>query len=252
MALTNPLSFQLYSARNFPPLEDQLKTIANAGFNTVEPYGAFYVDVPGASRLFKEFGLTAPSGHFGIDSLESDLDANLAIADALGIKTIVVPYLLPDARPKDTAGWKAFGERLAAIGEKVRKAGRGFAWHNHDFEFVALPDGSFPIEHILTEGVKWEADIAWIVRAKADPKPWIARYGAIMPLVHVKDIAPAGENTNEDGWADVGTGVVGWETIWPLCVKAGAEIMVAEHDNPADLKRFATVSADAMRRLANG
>jgi sugar phosphate isomerase/epimerase len=252
MALTNPLSFQLYSARNFPPLEDQLKTIANAGFNTVEPYGAFYVDVPGASRLFKEFGLTAPSGHFGIDSLESDLDANLAIADALGIKTIVVPYLLPEARPKDTAGWKAFGERLAGIGEKVRRAGRGFAWHNHDFEFVALPDGSFPIEHILTEGVKWEADIAWIVRAKADPKPWIARYGAIMPLVHVKDIAPAGENTNEDGWADVGTGVVGWETIWPLCVKAGAEIMVAEHDNPADLKRFAAVSAEAMRRLANG
>jgi sugar phosphate isomerase/epimerase len=242
MALTNPLSFQLYSARNFPPLEDQLKTIANAGFNTVEPYGAFYVDVPGASRLFKEFGLTAPSGHFGIDSLESDLDANLAIADALGIKTIVVPYLLPEARPKDIAGWKAFGERLAGIGEKVRRAGRGFAWHNHDFEFVALPDGTFPIEHSLTEGVKWEADIAWIVRAKADPKPWIARYGAIMPLVHVKDIAPAGENTS----------VVGWETIWPLCVKAGAEIMVAEHDNPADLKRFATVSAEAMRRLANG
>lgn len=251
MALTNPLSFQLYSARNFPPLDSQLKTIADAGFTNVEPYGAFYVDVPAASQLFKDYGLTARSGHFGIDSLETELDRNLGIADALGIATIVVPYLVPDARPKDTAGWKAFGDRLATVGERVRKAGLGFAWHNHDFEFVALPDGSFPIEHILVGDVKWEADIAWIVRAKADPKPWIGRYGAVMPLVHVKDIAPAGENLNEDGWADVGTGVVDWKTIWPLCVAAGAEIMVAEHDNPSDLKRFATVSADAMRRLTN-
>lgn len=251
MALTNPLSFQLYSARNFPPLKDQLEIIADAGFDTVEPYGAFYADVPAASQLFKDFGLKARSGHFGIDSLESELDRNLGIADALGIETIVVPFLVPAARPSDTAGWKAFGERLAKIGEKVREAGRGFAWHNHDFEFIALPDGSFPIEHILTDSVKWEADVAWIVRAKADPKTWIARYGSIMPLVHVKDIAPAGENTNEDGWADVGTGVVDWATIWPLCVKAGAEVMIAEHDNPSDLKRFATVSAEAMRKLAN-
>jgi sugar phosphate isomerase/epimerase len=251
MALTNPLSFQLYSARNFPPLKDQLKTIADAGFNTVETYGAFYVDVPAASQLFRDFGLKARSGHFAIDSLESDLDGNLGIAEALGIETIVVPFVAPAARPTDTAGWKAFGERLAKLGEAVRRAGHGFAWHNHDFEFVALPDGSFPIEHILTDSVQWEADIAWIVRAKADPKPWIARYGATMPLVHVKDIAPAGENVNEDGWADVGTGVVDWAAIWPLCVKAGAQIMVAEHDNPSDLKRFATVSAEAMRRLAN-
>src|ERR1700759_2694533 len=108
MALTNPLSFQLYSARNFPPLKDQLAIIANAGFDTVEPYGAFYADVPAASQLFKDFGLTARSGHFGIDSLESELDRNLDIADALGIETIVVPFLAPAARPSDTAGWKAF------------------------------------------------------------------------------------------------------------------------------------------------
>jgi len=250
MSLTDPLSFQLYSARNFPPLEAQLRIIADAGFTNVEPYGAFYGDVAQASRLFTQYGLTAHSGHFGIDSLESDLQRNLDIAGALGIRTIVAPYLSPESRPRDTAGWKSFGERLAAVSAGVRKAGLRFGWHNHDFEFVALPDGSFPIEHLLVEGVVWEADVAWIIRAKADPEPWIKRYGKIMPLVHVKDIAPAGIKTDEDGWADVGTGVVDWKTIWPLCVAAGAEIMVAEHDNPSDVSRFATVSAQAMRQLA--
>ncbi|WP_448954046.1 sugar phosphate isomerase/epimerase family protein [Labrys neptuniae] len=250
MALQYPLSFQLYSGRNFPPLEGQLRIIAEAGFSNVEPYGAFYEDVAGAASLFKEFGLTAKSGHFGLDSLEADPDGNFRIAEALGIETIVAPYLAPDARPTNKEGWQALGDRLASLAQRARQAGYGFGWHNHDFEFIALPDGSHPIEHLLVDGVKWEADIAWIVRANADPKPWIARYGAIMPLVHVKDIAPAGEKVNEDGWADVGTGVVDWATIWPLCVAAGAQIMVAEHDNPSDLGRFATVSAQAMRELA--
>jgi sugar phosphate isomerase/epimerase len=70
--------------------------------------------------------------------------------------------------------------------------------------------------------------------------------------VHVKDIAPAGEKADEDGWADVGAGTVAWSEFWPQCVTAGAECMVAEHDSPNDFDRFARVSASAMRRYAGG
>ena len=128
--------------------------------------------------------------------------------------------------------------------------GLRLAWHNHDFEFLALADGSYPIEHILTEGVLWEADLAWIARAGADPAEWLERYGAKLVSVHVKDIAPAGENLDEDGWADVGTGTVDWAALWPIAVRAGASLMIAEHDKPSDFARFATVSADKMRKLA--
>ena len=34
------VSFQLYSARNFPPLADVLKTVGTAGYKQVEGYGA--------------------------------------------------------------------------------------------------------------------------------------------------------------------------------------------------------------------
>ena len=41
---------------------------------------------------------------------------------------------MPDARPTDAAGWKAFGERLGKVSEKAKKAGFDFAWHNHAFD----------------------------------------------------------------------------------------------------------------------
>ena len=109
-----------------------------------------------------------------------------------------------------------------------------------------------PIELLLGERLLWEADLAWVTRAGADPAYWVERYKGRIQLVHVKDIAPAGENMDEDGWADVGTGTVPWAALWPRCVAAGARIMIAEHDNPRDFDRFARVSIDSMRRFAKG
>ena len=40
--------------------------------------------------------------------------------------------------------------------------------------------------------------------------------------------------------------------LWPLCVAAGVEMMIAEHDNPSDFDRFARISAAAMRGYAKG
>ena len=98
----------------------------------------------------------------------------------------------------------------------------------------------------------WEADLAWVARGQADPGLWIDRYRGRVPLVHVKDIARQGENVGEDGWADVGKGVLPWAELWRRCAAAGAEIMIAEHDNPSDFQRFARASAEAMRGFDKG
>ncbi len=163
-----------------------------------------------------------------------------------------VPYIPPQHRPTDREGWTALGARLAKMSDWYGARGQRFAWHNHDFEFIALPDGSLPIEHVLGASLLWEADIAWIVRGRADPKYWVERYRGRVPLVHVKDIAPEGQKVDEDGWADVGAGALPWRDLWAQCVSAGAEIMIAEHDNPNDFDRFARVSAGAMRGYASG
>jgi sugar phosphate isomerase/epimerase len=251
MALEHALSFQLYSSRKFPPLDEQLATLAALGYTNVEPFGGLYDDLDGLKAGLDRHGLKAVSGHFALDMLENDLDRAVAIANTLGISLVVCPWVHPDLRPTDTAGWKAFGERLARVAGNLKARGLDFAWHNHDFEFHALPDGSLPIQHVLADpAVKLELDVAWVVRAGVDPKPWLQGYAGRIAAVHVKDIAPAGEKVDEDGWADVGSGVVPWGELWGEAVAAGARVMVAEHDNPSDYVRFATASAAAMKTLA--
>ena len=246
------LGFQLYSARNFQPFSAIFPKLANAGYTEVEGYGALYgaLDAPGLAALkteLEENGLTMPTGHFGLDLLEKEPERALTIAKTLGLKAVYCPYLLPDQRPGDAAGWFAFGQRLQAAGKPFRDAGLLFGWHNHDFEFKQLSDGSTPQEQIFAGGpdLSWEADIAWVIRGGADPFAWIESYGKRITAVHVKDIAAAGEALDEDGWADVGHGTVPWAELMVELKKTPAQFFVLEHDNPNDIDRLITRSIAA-------
>ncbi|HWK68041.1 MAG TPA: sugar phosphate isomerase/epimerase [Rhizobiaceae bacterium] len=243
-------SFQLYSARNFQPWSDVLQTVARLGYRQVEGFGAVYEDPKAFRAQLDRHGLAMPTAHFSIDVLESDFDSARRTAETLGVKLLVCPFLMPDQRPSDPAGWQAFGKRLAKVGDAAAKAGFGFAWHNHDFEFKPLADGSTPQRHILdaAPAIGWEMDVAWVVRGGADPLKWIGAYASRIVAVHVKDIAPKGEAVNEDGWADVGHGTIDWPAIYKaLRQQTRAAYYVMEHDNPSDLERFAARSIAAAK-----
>jgi sugar phosphate isomerase/epimerase len=241
-------SFQLYSARNFQPWDRILTLLAECGYRQVEGYGGVYSDPAGFRAQMDRNRLSMPSGHFSIDALENDFDGVRRIADALGVRLLICPYLMPDARPSDAAGWRGFGERLASVGERATSDGYGFAWHNHDFEFKALPDGTTPQEHILNTApdIGWEMDVAWVIRGGVDPLPWIERHGARIVAVHVKDIAKPGEGLDEDGWSDVGHGSIDWRGLMKaLRASSKARYYVMEQDNPNDIDRFARRSIEA-------
>ena len=98
-----------------------------------------------------------------------------------------------------------------------------------------------------------EADLAWVMRGGADPRRWLERYRGRIPLVQCQGHrAPAGEKEDEDGWADIGTGIVPWFELSGRCALRGRrlEIMVAEHDNPSDFHRYRCSPASARRSHA--
>lgn len=236
------IGFQLYSARNYP-LADVLKTIADLGYTQAEGYGSLYTDPQALRAMLDAHGLSMPTAHVGLSDLE-DSAKSLKLAETLGIKVIVCPWLAPDQRPTSADGWKAFGEKLQKIGKPYQDAGLTFGYHNHDFEFATY-DGRYAMDLLLeaAPAVNVEADIAWIVRGQADPAAWMEANGDRIVAIHVKDIAPAGQNADEDGWADAGQGVVPWTKLWSIArTKTKAQYFIAEHDNPNDINRFASRS----------
>lgn len=247
-------SYQLYSSRNFTPISDTLTMLSGLGYAEVEGYGALFDNEASVDELIANLGdsgLKMPTAHMSIDMVETKPERVLEIATALGIKTVFAPYLVAEDRPTDADGWRAFGKRLEAAGKPLRDAGVAFGWHNHDFEFVALPTGELPIDLLFetAPSLKWEADIAWIVRGGQNPLDYIAKYGDRLTSAHIKDIAPEGEKADEDGWADVGDGTMDWPAIMAALRNTKVETFIMEHDNPSDDRRFAERSLKAAQQF---
>jgi sugar phosphate isomerase/epimerase len=240
------ISYQLYCSRNFPPLADTLAMLAAAGYAEVEGYGGLYGDPGALKAALDASGLRMTSGHFGLDMVEGDPARTIGIARTLGMTRVYVPYLMPDQRPTDAAGWRAFGQRLARAGAPLIDAGLTFGWHNHDFELADL-GGTTALDCIAeSPSLALELDLGWIARAGADPAAWIGKYAGRITSVHVKDLAPAGTK-EEDGWADVGHGTIAWGPVKAALDAAGVAHLVLEHDNPADHRRFATRSLASVK-----
>ena len=138
-----------------------------------------------------------------------------------------------------------------------RAAGYDFAWHNHDFEFKPLADGSVPQDAHPDGGARHRlGDRRRLGGARRRRSAAMDRRacGKRIVAVHVKDIAPAGESADEDGWSDVGHGThrLGGPDEGASREDAGARIYVMEQDNPNDIERFARRSIEAVKRSSRG
>lgn len=237
------ISFQLYSAREFPPVDGMIEALAGFGYSQVEGFGGVYGDLPALRATLDANGVSMPSGHFmPLGQFEDRFDETLAAAKTLGMRRLYCPA--PEGgfvESADAAAWIALAGRLEAVAGRAEDAGLRFGWHNHHWEFMELPGGEIPMALMLEHApsIDWQADVAWIARAGADPLDWIAGHGERIGSAHVKDIAPEGESADEDGWADVGHGVMDWPAIMKALRETACELYVMEHDKPSDAIRFA-------------
>jgi sugar phosphate isomerase/epimerase len=242
------LSFQLYSARFLEPLAAQFELLAGLGYTMVEPYGGLFSDVPALKGLLARHGMRAPTAHVGLDRLRADAAGTARMCKGLGIETIFAPAPPMGEREGGEAHWRGIGKELAAIGKIVNREGLKFGWHNHHWEYGRIADGRSFLDLMFDEApdLLWQADIAWIVRGGADPVAELKKHAGRLAACHVKDIAPAGECLDEDGWADPGHGTMDWLALLRVLKTAGVKLFVAEHDKPNDVARFARRARDTI------
>jgi sugar phosphate isomerase/epimerase len=248
LSTADRVSFQLYSARKFPPLDSQLALLAKLGFQNVEPYGGLFQNPEELKAALKEHKLVAPTAHIGIERLRSDVAGAAKIAKDFGIKEFIVPAVPTEERTNSAEGWTKLGEELDGYQKALAEGGIDLSWHNHSFEFDRLPDGTYPLDHIFGAApeLHWQADIGWIEWAGEDAARWIDKYADRVTALHIKDLAPKGENADEDGQADVGHGVLDWKKLMPAIKAPGVRYLVIEHDNPKDFARFARRSFETV------
>lgn len=253
MSVTDCLSIQLYTLRTLEDVDRILDTVADAGYRYVETVGSHLDNAAAIKSKLDARGLKASSSHVSVAALREKPDAIIEACRTLGFKDLYMPAVPPEQRDMDADGWRSLGRELGDMAHRFHEQGIRLGYHNHHWELTPK-DGSKTALELIFEAaagspLAWQVDVAWLVRGDADPKEWISRYRSIITAAHVKDIAPAGRNEDEDGWADVGSGTLNWHDLWRTCRDAGAQWMVVEHDKPADPAKTARASFGFLRTI---
>lgn len=130
-------------------------------------------------------------------------------------------------------------EVFQKTGEACKKAGIGFAYHNHATEFDPVDGGKTPYELILSqtdkELVKMELDLAWATKAGKDPVALFKEMPGRFPLWHIKDIKDDLKTITE-----VGNGVVDFKRIFAAAKTAGLKYYFVEQDAAPGIENVST------------
>lgn len=192
------IGLQLYSVRNSMAV-DPLATIENVGklgykyiefanHNAKEDFGCgFGVPAEVMKEKLDSYGMKAVSAH--ISPLELDnVDKVIEYYSVLGCKNLVKSMDVFES--SDDVKRKA--EAYNLIGERLKKYGMSYLYHNHFQEFQKF-DGKYVLdimrENVDPSCVGFQLDTFWVMRGGADPIEILKRFGSAVKLVHQKDFA---------------------------------------------------------------
>ncbi len=247
---SKPIGIQLYTVRELFSKDPMgtLEKVAAIGYREVEYGGGGYdkMDHAALRKTMDRLGLKSPSIHVAYEALASDFDGAVAMTKALGADTLVVPYMT-DAH-RNAEGWKAAVANFNRYAERLKKAGLGFAYHNHDFEFTLKPGGTSLFDTLIADAdpalVQIELDLFWTIAAGEDPKAIIRRLAGRIYAYHVKDRTADGKMTS------VGKGVIDFADIFTLNRTAGVKHFYVENDqSPAPYLPDIQTSFTTLSRL---
>jgi len=193
-----------------------LKTAAALGYQDLETYGYdgekdMYYGYSSSDfkKILEDLQLTATSGHYGFsDYFESSADelkrfVNQCIVGAKALDKSYITWPWLDPKYRTIENFKILADKLNVIGEQVTKAGLGFAYHNHDFEFTDY-QGKNGYDSILNgtnpDLVKLQMDMYWVEHSsKKSPAQLIAENPGRYVMWHIKDMDKVTRDYSELG-----------------------------------------------------
>jgi sugar phosphate isomerase/epimerase len=235
-AARQPIGLQLYTLRDMAEsdLPKTLQHIRAAGYDEVELYWSVYKHpARELKRMISDHGLTAPSGHFDYDGIETKLD----YAKELGVENVICP-MLPKQQWNSAEGFREAAKKFNQWGAQVKKLGMEFGFHNHNYEFRKFGDKT-GLEILMAETdpklVQLEMDCYWVTQAGGDPVALMDRYKDRVRMLHIKDRRPGFATSQElsesaEHFAEFGTGSIQWQPIIAKAKSIGVKHFFVEQD----------------------
>lgn len=226
------VGIQLYTVRDLmqSDLDGTLAKLAQIGYREVEFAGYFNRTPKQIRAVLKANRLTSPSAHLPWPGNNDDAwKKSLDDAKAIGHKWAVVPWFEESMRNE----WAAKADRINQMATMAKARGMRLAYHNHDFEFAKVGNGT-ALELLLDKTdpklVDFEMDIYWVVKAGGDPLDLIKRHPHRFKLMHAKDATAAPERK----MADVGSGTIDFASIFSQAKQSGMQHVFMERDDAPD------------------
>jgi sugar phosphate isomerase/epimerase len=272
-----PIGIQLYAVSK--PLHDDpagtLKELYSIGYREVESAGPQAgMSTEAFRKLIDDAGLKCPSAHLQL--AQGDLGPQFDQAHALGAHYAVSSVLrafspefmkaakaamdsggkmpMPKMAPMGLDDFKRTAERMNEVGKAAKAAGLQYAYHNHNFEFVKMPDGGPGYDILLKETdpelVKFEVDCGWMVVAGGNPPAYFAKYPGRFRMLHIKDFKPVEHPTTDlmgkgrPLGTDLGTGFIDYGPIFAAAKGKGIQHIFVEQEAPFAVSQMASAKVD--------
>ncbi len=157
--------YQLYTIReemvNDSAIEAALHATKEMGYVQVESFGYMQGTFFGQSpeefkKTIDSASLSSPSGHYmpmqlamnEVGPLDTSTIAEiLDAAEALNQKWVVIPWMSEAWR--NAEGYGHLANYLKALSSACQERGMIAAWHNHEFDFLPLVDGTVPYDFLI-------------------------------------------------------------------------------------------------------
>ncbi len=203
-APTSDFGVQLYSFRDEMAADAKgtLEKIASIGIKKIESArskkGHYYGLTPTEMKnACDALGMNLTSGHVALDK---KFDKTMEEAIASGQEYLICSSLPSKGQTVDN--YKKVAEAFNRAGERCKKLGIKFGYHNHEYEFET-ENGQVLYDVLMdnTEAdlVHMELDLGWVIVAKKNPLEYFKKYPGRFPLWHLKDMNMVKKESTEFG-----------------------------------------------------